>query len=80
VSGYYGGGEQQSPSADNTTNVCSSEQLANLPERGRSTRSTTTESTDRHCSFVRDSCYMEQFSWHIEQFDDDNDGSGGECE
>jgi hypothetical protein len=31
------------------------------------------------CSFVGDSCCIEQFSWRIEQFDDDG-GSGGECE
>jgi len=79
VSGCYGGVEQQSPSADNTTSVRSSEQLASLPERGGSTRSTATEYTARHYSFVGDSCCIEQFSWRIEQFDDD-DGSGGECE
>ncbi len=79
MSGCYGGVEEQSPSADNTTSVRSSEQLGSLPERGRSTKSTATEYTDRHCSFVGDSCCIEQFSWRIEQFDDD-DGSGGECE
>ncbi len=79
MSGCYGGVEQQSPSADNTISVRSSEQLASLPECGRSTRRTATEYTDRHCSFVGDSCYIEQFSWRIKQFDDD-DGSGGECE
>ncbi len=35
MSGCYGGGEQQSSGADNTTSVCSSEQLASLPERGK---------------------------------------------
>ncbi len=76
--GCYGGVEQQSPSADNTASVRSSEQLASLLERGRSTRRTTIEYTDRHYSLLGDSCCIEQFSWRIEQFDDDDD-SGGEC-
>ncbi len=79
MSGCYEGVEQQSPSADNTTIVRSSEQLASLLERGRSTRRTATEYTDRHCKLLGDSCCIKQFSWRIEQFDDD-DGSGGECE
>ncbi len=79
MSGCYGGGEQQSPGGDNTTSVCSSEQLASLPERGRSTRSTATEYSDMHCSFVGDSCCIEKFSWRIEQFDDDDNDSGGKC-
>jgi len=81
MSGCYGGSEQQSPGADTTTSVCSSEQLASLLERGRSTRSIATEYTNRHCSFVGDLCCIERFSWRIEQFDDDDDdGIGGECE
>ncbi len=81
MSGCYGGGEQKSPGADNTSSVCSREQLASLPERGRSIRSTATEYTDRHCNFVGDSCCIERFSWRMEQFDDDDDdGSDGECE
>ncbi len=75
----YGGGEQQSPGANNTTSICSSEQLASLLEHGRSTISTATEFSDRYCSFVGDSCCIEQFSWRIEQFDDNDNGSGGEC-